>query len=99
MNEAEVAPDPQLMKYMRAVGYELEPAIADVNSITTTARRVDAHFSASQAPYVAILENACGMADGRLFESSRHAGSICMEHRTAGDLGRFDEGRLSARAV
>lgn len=98
MQEAEVAPDPQLMESMRAVGYTLETAIADVvdNSITAQASRVDIHFSAAPIPYIAILDTGTGMSPEELHEAMRLAGKSPTGIRAADDLGRFGLGLKTA---
>jgi hypothetical protein len=52
MRDEEVVPDPQLMESMRAVGYTLETAIADIidNSITAGAGQVGVRFVATPEP-------------------------------------------------
>lgn len=48
MRDEDVIPDPQLMESMRAVGYTLETAVADIidNSITAGGNQVDVWFTA-----------------------------------------------------
>ena len=98
MDEAEIAPDPHLMESMRAVGYTLETAIADVidNSITAGARAVDVFFSVSPEPYIAVLDDGSGMDKAGLFEAMRLAGRSPLQKRAANDLGRFGLGLKTA---
>ncbi len=46
MRDIEVPPEPQLMESMRAVGYTLQTAIADIvdNSISANAAKVEIFF-------------------------------------------------------
>ena len=63
MLDEDVAPDPQLMESMRAVGYTLETAIADIidNAITAGGHQVDLRFTATPEPRIAIIDNGSGM--------------------------------------
>ena len=49
MKDRYLAPDPQLIESMRAVGYTLETAVADIidNSLTAGADQVDVLFQAT----------------------------------------------------
>jgi hypothetical protein len=98
VNEAEIAPDPHLMESMRAVGYTLETAVADVidNSITAQATTVDVLFAGSPQPFIAVLDNGIGMDLDGLCEAMRLAGRSPLQTRNAGDLGRFGLGLKTA---
>lgn len=98
MLEAEIAPDPHLMESMRAVGYTLETAVADVvdNSITANARLVQLFFAATPSPYIAILDDGGGMDADGLTEAMRLAGRSPLGKRADGDLGRFGLGLKTA---
>ncbi|WP_028656625.1 ATP-binding protein [Nocardioides sp. J54] len=98
MKETEIAPDPHLMESMRAVGYTLETAVADVidNSITAEAMTIDVLFSAAPSPYVAILDDGKGMTAAGLQEAMRLAGRSPLDSRRDGDLGRFGLGLKTA---
>jgi hypothetical protein len=98
MHEADVAPDPQLMESMRAVGYTLETAIADIvdNSITAQARHVDVHFAAHPLPYIAVIDDGVGMDEVALTEAMRLAGKSPVGTRAVDDLGRFGLGLKTA---
>ena len=52
MRDTEVVPDPQLMESMRAVGYTLETAVADIidNSITAGGDQIDIRFTVHPKP-------------------------------------------------
>lgn len=98
MDEAEIAPDPQLMESMRAVGYTLETAVADVidNSITAEARNVEILFSAHPEPSIVILDDGVGMDHDGLLQAMRLAGKSPLQSRATGDLGRFGLGLKTA---
>ena len=98
MDETEIAPDPQLMESMRAVGYTLETAVADVidNSITARATRIDILFAAAPEPYIAILDNGTGMDEAGLLAAMRLAGRSPLGERSSQDLGRFGLGLKTA---
>lgn len=86
------------MESMRAVGYTLEAAIADLvdNSITAGATRVDLHFSSEPDDYVALLDNGEGMSEDGAREAMRLAGKSSVASREAHDLGRFGLGLKTA---
>ncbi len=54
---------PALTESMRAVGYSLESAIADLidNSISADARSIRILFSPYDEPYIAIIDDGSGM--------------------------------------
>lgn len=86
------------MESMRAVGYTLEAAIADLvdNSITAGARRVDLHFSSEPIHYVALLDDGQGMSADGAREAMRLAGKSSVAVRDEHDLGRFGLGLKTA---
>lgn len=94
----EMVPDPHLMESMRAVGYTLETAIADLidNSITAGATRVDIHFSGNSADYVAIVDNGSGMSPDEAQSAMRLAARSSRSSRSSDDLGRFGLGLKTA---
>ncbi|MET9345046.1 ATP-binding protein, partial [Nonomuraea sp. NPDC003804] len=70
-----VIPDPvSLMESMRAVGYTVEAAIADIidNSLSAGALNIGIHYDASSSPYVAILDDGYGMEASELTDAMRH---------------------------
>lgn len=93
------APGAQLMESMRAVGYSLRTALADIidNSIAATARNIDILFSAeAERPYLAILDDGKGM-DGQLARRAMQlAGMSSVAQRDEADLGRFGLGLKTA---
>jgi len=63
---------------MRAVGYSIEAAIADLadNSISARASNIEIKYDASDDPFVAILDNGCGMTPDELTNAMRHGSTI-----------------------
>jgi hypothetical protein len=95
----EVIPDPiSLIESMRAVGYSVEAAIADLidNSISAQADLVEIKYDASDDPFVAILDNGWGMAPDQLTEAMRHGSKNPSDTRDLYDLGRFGLGLKTA---
>ncbi len=95
----EVLPDPvSLIESMRAVGYTVEAAIADLidNSISAGGTAITVEYDASpNDAYVAILDNGSGMTPSELTEAMRH-GKNPTERRDPSDLGRFGLGLKTA---
>jgi hypothetical protein len=98
LKDRELAPDPQLMESMRAVGYTLETAIADVidNSITAASDQVDVRFTATPEARIAIIDNGSGMDRQALLDAMRLAGRPPSYTRQPHDLGRFGLGLKTA---
>lgn len=96
--DIEVPPEPQLLESMRAIGYTVETAIADLidNSITAGARRVDVFFKPLEGEYVAVLDDGSGMAKEDAVEAMRLAASSASTARGENDLGRFGLGLKTA---
>lgn len=94
-----VPPGPHLMESIRAVGYSLKTAIADVvdNSITAEATTIDISFSAEAgSTYVSISDNGFGMDADGVRHAMTLAGRNSAHARAAGDLGRFGLGLKTA---
>lgn len=94
-----VPPSGFLMSSMRAVGYSLETAVADIvdNSISAAASEIDILFdSGGDQPYVAILDNGSGMSPESAREAMRLAGNSPLGARGESDLGRFGLGMKTA---
>lgn len=90
---------PVLMESTRAIGYNLESAIADIidNSIAACAHTVDIHFSPYDAvPYVSILDDGNGMSEQRIDDAMRYGSQSSLEERGELDLGRFGLGMKTA---
>ena len=98
MRDEDAVPDPQLMESMRAVGYTLETAVADIidNSITAGGDQVDVWFTATPQPRIAIVDNGSGMDQETLLQGMRLAGRPPSYVRKPHDLGRFGLGLKTA---
>lgn len=83
---------------MRAVGYTLDTAIADLidNSITAGSEVVQIFFNAQTADHLAILDNGDGMDEDTIKEAMRLAGRSARSERGRSDLGRFGLGLKTA---
>lgn len=84
---------------MRAVGYSLETAIADVidNSIAADAESVDIYYQSQQdTAHIAILDNGQGMTDEEIVSAMQLASSSAADERASNDLGRFGLGLKTA---
>lgn len=96
----EVIPDPvSLIESMRAVGYTVEAAVADIvdNSLSAEARAVQVQYDAAAGnPFLAILDDGWGMAPDELTHAMRHGSSNPTDQRGATDLGRFGLGLKTA---
>lgn len=94
-----VIPDPvSLIESMRAVGYSIEAAIADLldNSISAHASLIEIKYDASEDPFVAIYDNGYGMMPDELTNAMRHGSHNPTDKRDAHDLGRFGLGLKTA---
>lgn len=90
---------PALIESMRAVGYSLESAIADIvdNSISAKAESIEIRFSPyKDHPYIAIIDDGCGMTADELVEAMRHGSRNPNDPRSGNDLGRFGLGLKTA---
>lgn len=95
----EVLPDPvSLIESMRAVGYSVEAAVADLvdNSIDAHATRITVQYDATHSPYLAILDDGDGMNSEELTNAMRHGSRNPADKRDAQDLGRFGLGLKTA---
>lgn len=85
---------------LRAIGYSLESAVADLidNSVAAEATTVDIRFGWSQSgsPWLAMLDNGHGMAEAELTEAMRPGTRSPLEPRDPRDLGRFGLGLKTA---
>jgi hypothetical protein len=98
VRDEDTVPDPQLMESMRAVGYTLETAVADIidNSITAGGDQVDVRFTAIPEPRIAIVDNGSGMDQETLVQAMKLAGRPPSYRRQPHDLGRFGLGLKTA---
>lgn len=90
---------PVLMESTRAMGYNLEAAVADIidNSIAAKATEVSIQFSPYTAvPYVSILDNGCGMTKTEINDAMRYGSQSSLNERDSSDLGRFGLGLKTA---
>lgn len=97
-SEITLVPDPHLMESLRAVGYTLSTAVADVidNSITAGSTQVEVRVGDSPEEYLAIIDNGVGMTAGQAQHAMRLAGSNSTSVRSSEDLGRFGLGLKTA---
>lgn len=98
--EEEVPPNPAaLIESMRAFGYSLPAAIADLvdNSITAGARNVWIDFRwEGRSSSIAITDDGIGMGQDLLTNAMRLGSRSPQETRSPGDLGRFGLGLKTA---
>ena len=97
----ELLPNPAfLMQSMRHIGYTLETALADIidNSIAAEASVISVQYRWNDAnPWIAIIDDGCGMSSEGIKEAMRFGGEICpTENRSSSDLGRFGLGLKTA---
>ena len=88
-----------MIESLRAVGYSLPTAIADLvdNSIAARARNVWVHFGwLGGDSFVSVTDDGVGMAPDGLTEAMRPGTIGPLEARDPGDLGRFGLGLKTA---
>lgn len=88
-----------MIEALRGLGYSTATALADIidNSISAKARSVAIEFVwAGNSSYVSILDDGDGMDGDRLDAAMRLGEKSPLEHRAAGDLGRFGLGLKTA---
>jgi len=88
-----------LIESLRAVGYSLSTAIADIidNSITAEAQNVWLNFHwAGAKSWISIVDDGEGMSDKVLFNAMRPGSKSPMDIRSPSDLGRFGLGLKTA---
>ncbi|MEY9214577.1 ATP-binding protein [Thermobifida halotolerans] len=87
-----------LVESLRAFGYDLATALADLvdNSITAGARNVRIAYNSDPGKaWIAVVDDGRGMSEQELREAMRFARNPRQE-RTEGDLGRFGLGLKTA---
>ena len=86
------------MESMRAVGYTLQTAIADIidNSISANASNVDIYFNSATPDHLAIIDDGDGMTADEVKCAMRLAGRSSTAPRGKTDLGRFGLGLKTA---
>jgi hypothetical protein len=96
----DLPPDPAaLIQSMRAFGYTLPTALADLidNSISAGASQIDAELRwDGPSSTVSITDDGCGMDEGALTQAMRLGSRSPEEERAPTDLGRFGLGLKSA---
>ncbi|MEB3204645.1 MAG: ATP-binding protein [Candidatus Sericytochromatia bacterium] len=88
-----------LLESLRAFGYDLPTALADIldNSIAARARLIEIDFQwRGSASRIRILDDGEGMTEARLIEAMRPGSSNPRDLREAHDLGRFGLGMKTA---
>ncbi len=85
---------PILVESTRSIGYSFEAALADIidNSIGKGAKEIHVNFRSKDNPYVAVIDNACGMDSEELETAMRYGSKSSLEVRDSHDLGRFGLG-------
>jgi len=99
MRELELSPyAPALIESLRAIGYSLESAVADLldNSISAGAKNISIRFSPYSDPYVAVIDDGTGMTPSKLSAAMRHGSQNPGDTRHPTDLGRFGLGMKTA---
>lgn len=89
----------ELFESLRAFGYDLQTALADVidNSITAEARNIWITFTwLGRSSRITIRDDGKGMTEAELVQAMRPASRSPTEVRLEGDLGRFGLGMKTA---
>jgi hypothetical protein len=94
-------PDPgATVESLRAIGYDLSMAIADVidNSISANAStvRILANWNGGDSSSIAVVDDGTGLTDSALFRAMRLGSANATETRQETDLGRFGFGLKTA---
>jgi hypothetical protein len=90
---------PAMIESLRAVGYDLPTAIADLidNSISAHATQIDINFDwKGPDSVICVADNGTGMDEDRLTLAMRIGSSDPTEPRAKNDLGRFGLGLKTA---
>ena len=88
-----------LISATRHIGYSLEAAVADLidNSIAAGAKTIDIFFDDIVSdPYIAILDDGCGMDDVELTNAMQYGSADPNKARSENDLGRYGLGLKTA---
>lgn len=94
-------PNPSaLIQSLRAFGYDISTAIADLidNSITANATQIHIQFTweSDNKPWIAIFDDGIGMSEKELFEAMKPGSKNPLDIRNEKDLGRFGLGLKTA---
>jgi len=89
---------PVLLESMRAIGYSLDTAIADLvdNCISANARNISIHLPPGKPDHLGILDDGNGMTADQLRDAMRHGSRNPNDKRQENDLGRFGLGLKTA---
>jgi len=88
-----------MINSLRAFGYDLSTAIADLidNSVYAKATQIRINYSWNDgSPWISIIDNGQGMSDNSLYEAMRLGSTNPDEERNHDDLGRFGLGLKTA---
>lgn len=88
-----------MIETLRAVGYSIESAIADVidNSISAGAKNIWIDFEWKGAStWLSIKDDGCGMNNDELIQAMRPGSKNPLSERNSNDLGRFGMGLKTA---
>ena len=88
-----------LMQSLRAFGYDISTAIADLidNSISAQASIISINFEWNNGdPWISIADNGYGMTEPELFEAMKTGSKNPLDERSSDDLGRFGLGLKTA---
>ncbi len=89
-----------LIQSLRAFGYDITTAVADLidNSITANAAEIHIQFTwgNDNKPWIAILDDGIGMTEKELFEAMKPGSKNPLDIRNENDLGRFGLGLKTA---
>ena len=95
-----LSPSPtSLVESLRSIGYTIETALADIvdNSISAGAANISVRFLwADGEPWVAVLDDGCGMLTQDLYSAMRFGSRSPLQKRGVNDLGRFGLGLKTA---
>lgn len=95
-----LSPSPAaLVESLRSIGYSIETALADIidNSISAGAENISVRFLWNEGnPWVAILDDGCGMSSDVLRNAMRFGSQSPTLVREKNDLGRFGLGLKTA---
>lgn len=84
-----------LVDSLRSTGYSFNAAVADIvdNSISAGAKHIDLFIPPTgESPYLAFIDDGCGMNRDELIRAMRFASVSKDEERKDSDLGRFGLG-------
>ena len=88
-----------LSQSLRAFGYDISTAVADLidNSITAEAKEISVKFDwNSDDPVISIADNGHGMSEAELYEAMKTGSKNPLDTREERDLGRFGLGLKTA---